>query len=222
MMQDEWLEADGLGGFASGTVSGTRTRRYHALLLTATQPPAGRLVLVNGFDASVETPGGTYAISSQLYPPDVMHPDGAKRVVEFEPEPWPKWLFALEDGTKIQQEIFAVNGASIVALSWRALTGTEKATLTVRPFLSGRDYHSLHHENPQFRFQTETRENQIISYPYPGIPGIIAVHNGHYQHRPDWYRNFVYEQERQRGFDFNEDLAAPGSFRFELSSMKES
>ena len=218
MMQDEWLEADGLGGFASGTVSGIRTRRYHALLLTATKPPAGRLVLVNGFDASVETPGGIYDISSQLYPPDVMHPDGAKRVVEFEPEPWPKWLFALEDGTKIQQEIFAVNGASIVALSWRALTGTEKATLTVRPFLSGRDYHSLHHENPQFRFQTETRENKIIWHPYSGIPGIIAVHNGHYQHRPDWYRNFVYEEERQRGLDFNEDLAAPGSFRFELSS----
>ena len=54
----EWLEADGLGGFASGTVAGIRTRRYHALLLTATTPPTGRVVLVNGFDAWVETPGG--------------------------------------------------------------------------------------------------------------------------------------------------------------------
>ena len=52
----EWLEADGLGGFASGTVSGIRTRRYHALLLTALTPPTGRLVLVNGFDAWVDTP----------------------------------------------------------------------------------------------------------------------------------------------------------------------
>ena len=51
----EWIEADGLGGFASGTVSGIRSRRYHALLLTATTPPAGRVVLVNGFDAWVET-----------------------------------------------------------------------------------------------------------------------------------------------------------------------
>jgi glycogen debranching enzyme len=59
MNQQEWLEADGLGGFASGTVSGIRTRRYHALLLTATKPPAGRLVLVNGFDASVKTGSGT-------------------------------------------------------------------------------------------------------------------------------------------------------------------
>jgi predicted glycogen debranching enzyme len=101
MTQDEWLEADGLGGFASGTVSSIRTRRYHALLLTATKPPAGRLVLVNGFDAYVETSSGTYAISSQLYPSDVMHPDGAKRIVEFEREPWPKWILALEDGSTL-------------------------------------------------------------------------------------------------------------------------
>jgi len=82
MKLDEWLEADGLGGFASGTVSGIRTRRYHALLLAATRPPAGRLVLVNGFDASVETANGTFALSSQLYPPDLMHPDGASRIAE--------------------------------------------------------------------------------------------------------------------------------------------
>src|SRR5512132_207375 len=119
MKQDEWLEADGLGGFASGTVSGIRTRRYHALLLAATRPPAGRLVLVNGFDASVVTAKNVYALSSQLYAPDVMQPNGAARIAEFKSEPWPQWVFALEDGTKIQQEIFAVNGAAIVALSWR-------------------------------------------------------------------------------------------------------
>ena len=52
----EWLEADGLGGFASGTTSGLRTRRYHALLLTATTPPTGRMVLVNGLDAWIDPP----------------------------------------------------------------------------------------------------------------------------------------------------------------------
>jgi hypothetical protein len=55
----EWLEADGRGGFASGTTSGIRTRRYHALLLTATTPPTGRVVLVNGFDAWLDTNAGT-------------------------------------------------------------------------------------------------------------------------------------------------------------------
>jgi glycogen debranching enzyme len=60
----EWLEPDGLGGFASGTVSGVRTRRYHGLLVSATVPPAGRTVLVNGLEAWVELPNGTFAIST--------------------------------------------------------------------------------------------------------------------------------------------------------------
>ena len=72
----EWLEADGLGGFSSGTTSGVRTRRYHALLLTATTPPTGRVVLVNGFDAWVDTPAGSFALTTQRYAPDVRHPAG--------------------------------------------------------------------------------------------------------------------------------------------------
>ena len=73
----EWLEADGLGGFASGTVGGARARRYHALLLAATTPPTGRMVLVNGLEVWLETPAGRFALSSQRYAPDVVHPDGA-------------------------------------------------------------------------------------------------------------------------------------------------
>src|SRR6266542_5857933 len=87
----EWLEADGLGGFASGTATGIRTRRYHALLLTAKTPPTGRVVLVNGFDAWVETPAGRFAISSHAYAPGVTSPDGAARIASFELEPWPRW-----------------------------------------------------------------------------------------------------------------------------------
>ena len=60
----EWLEADGLGGFASGTVGGARSRRYHALLLAATTPPTGRMVLVNGLEVWLETPAGRVALSS--------------------------------------------------------------------------------------------------------------------------------------------------------------
>jgi predicted glycogen debranching enzyme len=220
LIHDEWLEADGLGGFASGTVSGVRTRRYHALLLTATQPPAGRLVLVNGFDAEVETASGKCAISSQQYPPDIVHPDGAKRIVDFAPEPWPRWTYRLNDGTRICQEIFAVNGASAVVISWQLLNPADKATLVVRPFLSGRDYHSLHHENSAFQFHPKIAANRLVWHPYSGIPGIIALHNGSYQHQPDWYRNFIYEQERQRGLDCVEDLAAPGWFRWELNLGK--
>ncbi len=79
--RSEWLEPDGLGGFASGTATGVRTRRYHAILLAATQPPAERMVLVNGLDVWVETPAGRFPLSSQRYLPDLIHPDGAERLV---------------------------------------------------------------------------------------------------------------------------------------------
>ena len=73
----EWLETDGLGGFASGTATGIRTRRYQALLVTDTMPPTGRMVLVNGFDAWIETPAGRFELTSQQYALDVIGGRGA-------------------------------------------------------------------------------------------------------------------------------------------------
>src|SRR5437867_10052811 len=216
----EWLEADGLGGFASGTVSGMRTRRYHALLLTAITPPTGRFVLVNGFDAWVDTPAGTIALSSQLYSPDVVHPDGARRIESFAAEPWPRWCFLLEDGTRIEHESFACHEIPIVALSWRLREPRVGITLTLRPFLSGRDYHALHHENPAFRFDAEVQNGRVIWHPYPDVPRIIAFSNGTYTHQPDWYRNFLYKEEQARGLDHSEDLATPGTFRWSLSQSE--
>jgi predicted glycogen debranching enzyme len=88
----------------------------------------------------------------------------------------------------------------------------------MRPFLSGRDYHSLHHENDSFRFQPEIGGQNLVWRQYPGLPEIHAFINGSYDHEPAWYRNFLYEQERQRGLDFTEDLASPGTFHWNLSA----
>ena len=213
--RDEWLEPDGLGGFASGTVTGIRTRRYHALLLTATTPPTGRMVLVNGFDAWLENDNGSFALSSQRYDPGVVHPDGATRLREFTRDPWPRWIFALEDGTTIEHTIVARHGAPVVALTWRLLSGPG-GLLSVRPFFSGRDYHSLHRENGAFQFEPMTTAAGLVWHPYDGVPAIHVHTNGLYHHRPDWYRNFRYEAERDRGLDSVEDLAAPGVFTFQV------
>src|SRR5215470_18017092 len=104
---DEWLETDGLGGFASGSVSGIRTRRYHALLLAAKTPPTGRVVLVNGHEAWLEVGGETIALSSQHYAPDVIHPDGAGRIESFTHEPWPMWTYRVGE-VRVEHELFAV------------------------------------------------------------------------------------------------------------------
>lgn len=214
----EWLEADGLGGFASGTVTGRRTRRYHALLLTATTPPTGRVVLVNGFEAWVETAGGRFPISSQRYVGGVVHPDGHRRLVEFASEPWPQWVYQLDDGTRIEQELFVPQGQPAVAVRWRVLGSKSAVTLNVRPLMSGRDYHSLHHENRAFSFDATHGNGRVAWGAYSGLPEVRAVSNGEYRHDPLWYRQFEYEQERERGLDAVEDLASPGEFNWDLAA----
>ncbi len=213
----EWLEADGLGGFASGPSAGPRSRRYHGLLLVATTPPTGRVMLVNGFEAWVETPAGRFAISSQRYAPDVVHPDGFKRLAAFVNEPWPRWTYQLEDGTVIEQELVVQHAAPVTALSWRLREPRPDVRLFVRLLLSGRDYHSTHHENASFRFDADTSAERVTWTPYDGLPPITAVTNGRYGAAAEWYRNFLYEDEKNRGLDAVEDLASPGVFAFDLS-----
>ncbi len=217
----EWLEADGLGGFASGTASGLRTRRYHALLLTA-ETDGTRFVLVNGVDVFLETIGGEWPLSTQAYAGGVRSPGGERWIESFTPDaegyPWPRWVFALPDGTRLEQEVFALNGSPRVFLRWRLLSGCAAgARLRVRPFLSGRDYHDLAHENPAFAFEPVRRGDRLVWTPYEGVPTIELGSNGHYRHQPHWYRRFDYAGEAARGLDHEEDLASPGEIHFDLS-----
>jgi predicted glycogen debranching enzyme len=215
-LRREWLEADGLGGFASGTALGIRTRRYHSLLLVATTPPTGRLVLVNGLDAWVEVAGRKFELSSQCYAPGVIGGKGAQHTEAFGWEPWPHWIFKLEDGLRIEQEIFVSKGQPLTCISWKILGPPRDAKLFVRPFLSSRDYHSLHKSNAAFRFEADVQSNGVCWAPYQGVPAIVALTNAKYSHQPIWYYNFRYEEERARGLDCEEDLAAPGIFEWDL------
>jgi predicted glycogen debranching enzyme len=175
------------------------------------------MVLINGFDAWVRTPKGTFALTSHFYAPEVIHPDGASRIKAFKNDLWPTWTYHLEDGTKIEQEILVEHGRPIVAVSWRLLNKKKGVSLKVRPLLSGRDYHGLHRENPSFRFDADKSKKMVKWRPYNGVPGITVSSNGKYIHQPDWYRNFLYKAEKERGLDFVEDLASPGSFEWDLS-----
>jgi predicted glycogen debranching enzyme len=215
-MYREWLETNGLGGFASGTESGVRTRRYHALLLAATTPPAGRMVLVNGFDAEIETAAGRFALSTQHYFPGVDSPNGMTRLESFELAPWPRRTYAIPGG-KVVHELFVPYETAAVVLRWRWVGDTTAPMrLRVRPFFSGRDFHANHHANAAFAFTPDHVPEGQRWQLYPGVPTVTARSNGAYTHEPCWYGNFLYEEESARGLEATEDLAAPGVYEFEL------
>jgi predicted glycogen debranching enzyme len=219
----EWLIADGLGGFASGTADLVRTRRYHALLLVAAPCDERRFVLVNGLELWAETAAGQVALSSQRYVPDIVAPDGATRIRQFESEPWPTWTYDLGDGRQLVQQLFVprASGRAAAVMQWRVVGDVSPADAHVRlhgrPLLSGRDFHALHRENAYFDFQPEQLAARRWQWhPYHGVPPIVIETNGAYHHDPLWYRQFLYTEERARGLDDTEDLASPGVFSWEL------
>ena len=210
----EWLEADGQGGYASGTVGLVHTRRYHALLLHAATPPTGRAVLVNGMEAWVETASECFALSTHHYAPDTLYPDGATYVTRFTDDPWPTWVFTLPDGTTVEHSMFVSRDTGETVLRWQA---NRPVRLVVRLLMSGRDYHGLQRENPAFDFTTRRVGTAWAWQPYPDHPAVTARANGHWSDAPDWYRNFLYTAERDRGLDAIEDLASPGRFDWDLA-----
>ena len=217
MTQKEWLQPDARGGFASGTIAGARTRRYHALLLTSTTPPTGRMVLANGIEAWVEQPAGRTPLTSQHYAPDTIYPDAAPWLTGFTHEPWPIWQFRLAGGGTLTQDLLVDSVGGDTVLRWRCTAAD--AALHVRPLLSVRDYHSLQRENPVFDFTARQAGGNVTWCPYAGRPAIACLTNGTYRHDPAWYRQFLYTEERDRGLDCIEDLGAPGVFTWTLGTQ---
>ena len=216
MPKPEWLQPDARGGFAFGPVTGGRTRRYHALLLTSTTPPTGRVMLVPGIEAWVEQPGGRTPLTGQHYAPDTTFPDTAPWLAAFTHEPWPCWRFRLAGGGEIVHEVLVDPIGGDTVLRWRCTA--QDASLYVRPLLGVRDYHGLQRENAGFDFAASSQAGNVSWRPYAGRPAIACLTNGAYRHDPTWYRQFLYSEERDRGLDCIEDLGSPGAFSWALGS----
>jgi predicted glycogen debranching enzyme len=216
--ETEWLEADGLGGFASGTTSGVRTRRYHALLLVAARPPADRRALVQGFVARLVTARGSVELWPQAYGGGFTTGAEAESV-EFRREPWPTWRIRTHLGV-VRVEIFVPRGEPATAVVFGLEERVPDARLELRPLFSGRDFHATHHENAAFRSEPKLRGRALCFEPYAGVPAVLSRANGAYRHAPDWYRNFYYAAEAARGLDAREDLASPGEYAFDLSAAE--
>ncbi len=212
----EWLETNGRGGYASGTIAGANTRRYHALLLVARRPPVDRVVLVNHLEEWVEAAGHSFPLSTNLYR-GAVHPEGYKYCEGFSPDPWPTWRYRSRD-ILLEREVLCPHDRDMVVVRWRLLDrAVSGAVLRVRPMLSGREYHATHHENPAVHGQASTDAGQVTWQPYEGMPAVHAFHNAQYRHGPEWYREVDYPIERGRGLDQAEDWWSPGEWVFLLT-----
>jgi len=208
----EWLCANGLGGFASGTVAGLRTRRYHGLLVAALQPPVGRAVLVAGLEERVEYDGRTYALGTNRWADGTVAPEGHRLIERFHLEgTTPVWHYACADAL-IEKRIWMEPGRNTTYVRYRLLRGTGLVHLAVSPLVTYRDFHSTTH-GQGWQMRVEAVEHGLRVVAFDGARGILlqapgtTVEPGH-----DWYVGFRLAAEEARGLDFLDDSLRVGTF----------
>ncbi len=224
-LEREWLETNGIGGYACSTIIGLNTRRYHGLLTAAIDPPVGRAVLLSKLEETLVVGGREYPLSANQYP-GVVHPEGYLRLVEFRLEPFPTFVYeaACHRLTKI---VFMVHGVNTTVIRYRAasLDGEAPAVplrLRVAPLIAFRYHHALQHENESLDDTVREENGMAMVHPYPGLPPLHLANDAAAINVTGWwYRNLEYEVERRRGLDFREDLFNPFELEFDLADNAE-
>jgi len=214
----EWLETNGIGGFSSSTISGLNTRRYHGLLIAATKPPVGRLVMLSKLEETLLIDGRRYELSSNQYP-GVIHPQGFQYQTAFRFDPFPTFTFEI-DGVRLDKSVFMVQGENTTVVQYELRNADHSdIKLEIRPLIAFRDYHGTTHENGVLNPHVESEPGQTTSRPYSDLPALHLAHDpAEIDPNGVWYRNFQYAIEQERGLDFAEDLFNPYTLVFEMNS----
>jgi predicted glycogen debranching enzyme len=217
--EKEWLVTNGLGGYASSTVSGANSRRYHGLLVAAYNPPTDRRVLISKIEETISSENEMFALSSNQYG-EFVHPSGWRNLVSFERLPIPKWVFQAKEHA-ISKTLFMVQNENTTVVSYQNL-GNQSIILKLNPLLVYRDYHSLFHENPHYNFFFEKAEKYFKIYAHYGSdPFYIGFSKGDFKENRSWYRKFSYGQEKARGLDCEEDAYSIGELEIQLEVGEE-
>jgi predicted glycogen debranching enzyme len=213
----EWLETNGLGGWASSSILGAHTRRYHGLLVAATRPPVGRMVMLSKLDETLVVEGQRLELSTNVYN-GAVHPEGFRHLQGFTKNFFPEFNYEAA-GVGLKKTIAAVNGENTTLILYEVSGASPAFTLELQPFMAGRDYHSLTHANDQMTEKFEFENDVFVARLYEGLPDLFLLVPGvTFEARPDWYFNFEYLVEKARGQDFQEDLFTPGVFKCRLKA----
>ena len=214
----EWLETNGIGGFASSTIIGLNTRRYHALLTAAIKPPLGRVVLLSKLEETLAVGDQRFELSANQYK-DVIHPRGFEFLDSFRLDPFPVFRYRCGD-LQLDKTVFLVHGENTVVVQYQLLGDLRgrACRLEVRPLIAFRDYHGTTHANDAINRNVDIRPGAAIITPYSGLPSLSFFHDAQSVDPSGfWFYNFLYEREQERGLDALEDLYSPFLLRFDLA-----
>jgi len=216
----EWLVTNGIGGFASGTMATSMTRRYHGLLVAALQPPVGRTHLVASLDETVLYAGASYPLATHRWAGGAVDPKGYLAVESFRLEgTGPVWSYALADAL-LEKRVWMRQGENTTYLQYTLVRASEALEVDLKPLVNYRDFHSTTHAG-DWRMKIEPVEHGVKVAAFDSaVPFYLLSADAAIEPRHEWYRDCFLPVERERGLDDHEDHLFAALFRAKLEVGK--
>lgn len=216
----EWLITNGIGGFASQTVLGINTRKYHGLLVAPLVPPSRRYVVLSKLDESIKTADKEEILYSNVCKNYIS--EGYKKLEKFEKIYYPIFNYETESGIIVKKQIAMVYGKNIVCVYYTVdnTKNNQKALMKIAPIMNFRDFHCMSTEH-EYKVDQKIKENKIriVVDDNKTTPVYLYSKEGKYiEHHNDTFKNMFYVEEEKRGFYPEEDLFVPGRYEIEIEA----
>lgn len=219
-LKKEWIITNGLGGYASSTILGANTRRYHGLLIAPLNPPAKRHLILSKLDESIEIRGGKYELFTNVGKNYIS--EGYNYLESFNKDILPVFKYKVKD-ISISKTICMIYRRNTVLVFYKIKNGKDRAKLSLAPVINFRDFHSMN-TNHEFNLSQQVNSNKLKIIVDDNVSSPIYMYStsGTYiEHQNDTYRNMFYIEEEKRGFFPEENHAVCGRFEIDINSEEE-
>jgi predicted glycogen debranching enzyme len=212
----EWLVTNGIGGYASGTVAGSQTRRYHGLLVAALQPPVGRTQLVSSIDEIVHYAGEDFSLATHRWVSGAVDPTGFRLLEDFHLEgSTPVRTYALADAL-LEKRVWMRQGENTTFVQYTLVRGSAALEMDLKALVNYRDFHSLTHAG-DWRMNIASVENGVKVLAFDNaVPFYLKCSSSTCEPRHEWYLGCYLREETQRGLEDREDRLFAALFRAKL------
>lgn len=219
-LQREFLRTNQAGSYANSTIINCNTRKYHGLLVCPVKEIDGdNYVLLSSLDETIVLEKTPLQLATHKFDNDI-YPAGYKYLESFKNSPILTYVYRV-GGLVLQKEMILVDNTQILLIRYTVLSSTiSSAILQLRPFLAFRKVHEVTHANTIANTRHTKIENGIASCMYENFPtlNMQLSKKNEFITAPDWYRNYTYDREEERGYENKEDLFTPGFFEVSLKA----
>ena len=219
-LKKEWLITNGMGGFASSTIIGANTRKYHGLLIAPLTPPAQRYLILSKVDESIKIEDVKYDLYTNIGENYISQ--GYKYQEKFEKDNFPVYTYKV-NGTEISKTICMEQGKEIVGIQYKIKNTNKKAILTLAPIVNFRDFHSMSTNHVfDVKQQINGTKVKLVIDGNSKTPVYMNLSEGKYiEHKNDIFKDMFYIEEQKRGFYPKENHSVTGVYEIELQPNEE-